>query len=45
MDPDKAQHFVRPDVEPICLQKLSADDISRQIYSEDTVCNDFVRQS
>ena len=28
--PDQAQHFVGPDLGPICLQKLSADDIRRQ---------------
>ena len=30
MDPDKTQHFVWPDLGPICLQRLSADDTSRQ---------------
>ena len=30
MDPDQAQHFVWPDLGPICLQGLSADDTSRQ---------------
>ena len=26
LDPDQARHFVRPDLFPNCLQKLSADD-------------------
>ena len=30
LDPDLAQHFVGPDLGPICLQKLSADDRRRQ---------------
>ena len=30
LDPDQAQHFVRPDLGPNCLQKFSADDTSRQ---------------
>ena len=30
MDPDQAQHFVRPDLDHNCLQRLSADDTSRQ---------------
>ena len=25
LDPDQARHFVRPDLGPNCLQKLSAD--------------------
>ena len=29
LDPDQARHFVGPDLGPNCLQKLSADDISR----------------
>ena len=28
--PDQAWHFVRPDLSPNCLQRLSADDTSRQ---------------
>ena len=28
-DPDQAQCFVGPDLDPNCLQRLSADDISR----------------
>ena len=30
LDPDQAQHFVLPDLGPICLQRLRADDTSRQ---------------
>ena len=26
LDPDQALHFVRPDLDPNCLQRLSADD-------------------
>ena len=30
LDPGQARHFIRPDLVPNCLQKLSADDTSRQ---------------
>ena len=30
LNPDQARHFVGPDLGPICLQRLSADDISKQ---------------
>ena len=30
LDPDQARHFVRPDLGPNCLQRLSADDKSRR---------------
>ena len=30
LDPDQAQHFVRPDLSPNCLQRLSADDTNRE---------------
>ena len=30
LDPDQAQCFVRPDLGPTCLQRLSADNTSRQ---------------
>ena len=26
LDPDQARHFVRPDLDPNCLRRLSADD-------------------
>ena len=29
LDQDQAQHFVRPDLDPNCLQRLSADDTGR----------------
>ena len=28
LDPDQTRHFVRPDLGPNCLQRLSADDTS-----------------
>ena len=34
LDPDQAQHFVRPDLGPNCLQRLSADDSSRQRHEK-----------
>ena len=30
LNPDQARHFVRPDLVPNCLQRLSAEDNSRQ---------------
>ena len=30
LEPDQARHFVGPDLDPNCLQKLSANDTSRQ---------------
>ena len=30
LDPDQARQFVKPNLGPNCLQKLSADDTSRQ---------------
>ena len=30
LDPNQAQHFIGPDLNPIRLQRLSADDTSRQ---------------
>ena len=30
LDLDQARHFVRPDLGPNCLQRLSADDTRRQ---------------
>ena len=30
IDPDQARHFVRPDLGPNCLQRLSGEDTSRQ---------------
>ena len=34
LDPDQARHFVGPDLGPNCLQRLSADDTSRQRVKE-----------
>ena len=31
LDPDQAQRFVGPDLGPICLQRLSADNTSRSL--------------
>ena len=34
LDPVEARHFVGPDLGPNCLERLSADDASRQnVYS------------
>ena len=33
LDPDQARCFVGPDLGPHCLQRSSADDISRQIFN------------
>ena len=40
LDPDQARHFVGPDLDPNCLQRLSADDTSRQIqlHSDLSLC-------
>ena len=36
LDPDQARHFVGPDLGPNCLQRLSADNTSRQrVLSEE----------
>ena len=32
LDPDQDRHFVGPDLDPNCLQRLSADDTSRQRF-------------
>ena len=32
LDPDPAQHFVRPDLDPNCLQRLSTDDTSKKRF-------------
>ena len=34
LDPDQARHLVGPDLDSICLQRLTADDTSRQIVQE-----------
>ena len=38
LDPDQARHFVGTGLDPNCLQKLSADDTSRQRALELTIC-------
>ena len=30
LDPDQARHFVGPDLDPNCLERLSANDTSRE---------------
>ena len=42
LDPDQAQHFVGPDLGPNCLQRLSADDTSRQRYNPFPAVTTFV---
>ena len=32
LDPDQARHFVGPDLDPNCLQRLSADDTGRMLF-------------
>ena len=39
LDPDQARRFVGPDLDPNCLQKLTADDPSRQIVKAPFSCN------
>ena len=34
LDPDQALHFVRPDLDPNCFQRISADDTCRQRVNE-----------
>ena len=38
LDLDQAQHFVRPDLGPNCLQRLSADDTRRQSVLHSQSC-------
>ena len=39
LDPDQAQCFVQPDLDPNCLLKLSADDTSRQRDKKYIICS------
>ena len=39
LDLDQARHFVGPDLGPNCLQRLSADDTSRQRVNDKTICH------
>ena len=38
LDPDQARHFVGPGLGPNCLQRLSADDNSRQRVKVQAMC-------
>ena len=42
LDPDQARHFVRPDLVPIFLQKLSADDKSRKRVKMTILCTETI---
>ena len=35
LDPDQARHFVGPDLDQNCLQRLSANDTGRQVKHQD----------
>ena len=37
LDPNQARRFVGPDLDPNCLQKLSADDTSRPWVNAQTI--------
>ena len=41
-DPDQVRHIVGPDLDPNCLQMLSADDTSRQRVQQDLVFYHFI---
>ena len=44
LDLDQARHFVGPDLGPNCLQRLSADDTSRQrvkLLNAEVLCCNF----
>ena len=44
LDPDQAGLFIGPDLSPNCLQKISADNISRQRVINSTIldkCNNM----
>ena len=36
LDPDQARHFVVPDLGPVCLQRLSAEDTRRKRLNRDS---------
>ena len=42
LDPDQARHFVGPDLDTNCLQKLSTDDTSGQIVERVKKNREFV---
>ena len=37
LDPDQARHFVRPDLGPSCLQRLSADTAGKELNTKQLV--------
>ena len=37
LDPHQAQYFVKPDWGPICLQKLSAEDTSKEVIRDENL--------
>ena len=37
LDPDQARHFVRPDLGPNCLQRLSADIAGKELHTKQLV--------
>ena len=41
LDPDQARHYVGPDLGPNCLQKLSADDTTRQRVKFFSITNNY----
>ena len=41
LDPDQARHFVGPDLGPNCLQRLSADNKSKELNTEQLVDTTF----
>ena len=41
LDPDQAQHLVRPDLGPNCLRRLSSDNILRQNVKVGVFCGNF----
>ena len=43
LDPDQARHFVRPDLDPNCLQKLSADIAGKELNTKQLVDNFWLK--
>ena len=41
LDPDQARHFVGPDQVPNCLQRLSADNVSKELNTKQLVDTTF----
>ena len=42
LDPDQARHFIRPDLGPNCLQRLSADDTRSQKVKTEISLSDSI---